>query len=74
MIRENQRRFDFDWLTIIVYLLLVGFGYVNIMSASHNGEIVSYFDMTQSYGKHLIFMGSAIVLIILILSIETKFY
>ena len=74
MIRENQRRFDFDWLTIIVYLLLVGFGYVNIISASHDGEIISYFDMTQSYGKHLIFMCSAIVLIILILSIETKFY
>lgn len=74
MIRENQRRFAFDWLTIIVYLLLVGFGYVNIMSASHNGEIISYFDMTQSYGKHLIFMGSAVVLIVLILSVETKFY
>ena len=74
MNRENQRRFAFDWLTIIVYLLLVGFGYVNIMSASHNGEIISYFDMTQSYGKHLIFMGSAVVLIVLILSVETKFY
>lgn len=74
MIRENQRRFAFDWLTIIVYLLLVGFGYVNIMSASHNGEIISYFDMTQSYGKHLIFMVSAVVLIVLILSVESKFY
>ncbi|SHG58214.1 rod shape-determining protein RodA [Winogradskyella jejuensis] len=74
MIRENQRRFGFDWLTIIIYVLLVGFGYINIMSASHNGEITNYFDMSQPYGKQLIFMGLSIVLIILTLSVEAKFY
>jgi len=74
MQRENQRRFKFDWVTIILFLLLVGFGWVNILSASHSGEIASYFDMSQPYGKQLIFIGFTFVLVILILSFEAKFY
>lgn len=74
MIRENQRRFQFDWTLIIVFLILVAFGYLNIMSASHTGEITSYFDTKELYGKHLIFIGLTFGLIILILSIEAKFY
>lgn len=74
MLRENQRRFKFDWLTIILFLLLVVFGYLNILSASHVGDITSYFDTSQLYGKHLIFVGLTFVLIILILSFEAKFY
>jgi len=74
MLRENQRRFKFDWITIILFLALVGFGYINILSASHLGEITSYFDTSQLYGKQLIFIGLALALIILILSFEAKFY
>ncbi|WP_339753026.1 rod shape-determining protein RodA, partial [uncultured Winogradskyella sp.] len=74
MLRENQRRFKFDWITIILFLLLVGFGYLNILSASHVGEVTSYFDTSQLYGKHLIFIGLTFLLIILILSFEAKFY
>ncbi|WP_460218031.1 rod shape-determining protein RodA [Psychroserpens sp. MEBiC05023] len=74
MHRENHRGFGFDWITIVLFLLLVGFGWLNIMSASHVGEISSYFDMSQLYGKQLVFLGLTIVLIILILSVEAKFY
>jgi rod shape determining protein RodA len=74
MLRENQRRFKFDWITIILFLLLVSFGYLNILSASHIGEITSYFDTSQLYGKHLIFVGLTFILIVLILSFEAKFY
>lgn len=74
MLRENQRRFKFDWITIILFLLLVGFGYLNILSASHVGEITSYFDMSQPYGKQTVFIGFTILLIVFILSFEAKFY
>ncbi len=74
MLRENQRRFKFDWITIILFLLLVGFGYLNILSASHVGEITNYFDTSQLYGKHLVFIGLTFVLIVFILSFEAKFY
>ncbi|NRB83761.1 MAG: FtsW/RodA/SpoVE family cell cycle protein, partial [Winogradskyella sp.] len=74
MLRENQRRFKFDWITILLFLALVGFGYINILSASHLGEITNYLDTSQLYGKQLIFIGLALVLIVLILSFEAKFY
>lgn len=74
MLRENHRGFKFDRITIVLFLLLVAFGYFNILSASHVGEITSYFDTSQLYGKHLIFIGLSLVLIVLILSVEAKFY
>lgn len=74
MFRENRRALKLDWITIILFLVLVGFGWVNIMSASHVGEDFSYFDLDQPYGKQLIFIGLTIAIIIIILSIEAKFY
>lgn len=74
MNREHHRGFKFDWVIIILFLLLVGFGWLNIMSASHVGDIESYFDMSQLYGKQLVFIGLSFVLIVLILSVEAKFY
>jgi len=71
-IRTNK--FKLDWITILLFLMLVGFGWLNILSASLSGEITSYFDMSQRYGKQLVFIVLTIGLIILILSIEAKFY
>ncbi|WP_242130610.1 rod shape-determining protein RodA [Aestuariivivens marinum] len=74
MVRETNRHFKFDWITIILFLLLVGFGWLNIFSASHTGETIDYFDLSQPYGKQLIFILLTFGLIILILSVEAKFY
>jgi len=74
MSRETDRYFKFDWLSILLYFLLIAFGWFNIMSASHIGEITNYFDFSQPYGKQLIFIGLAFILIVFILSIDTKFY
>ena len=74
MVRETNRHFKFDWITIILFLLLVGFGWLNIFSASQSGETIDYFDFSQPYGKQLIFILLTFVLIILILSVEAKFY
>lgn len=71
---HRTRNFRLDWISIILFLLLVGFGYLNILSASSSGEISSYFDMTKPYGKQLVFIVFTVVLIIIVLSIEAKFY
>jgi rod shape determining protein RodA len=74
MLRENHRNFRFDWISIVLFLVLIVFGWANITSASHVGESLNYFDMSQPYGKQLVFILLTIVLIIIILSIEAKFY
>lgn len=74
MSRPLQRRLNFDWVIILLFLLLVGFGWLNIVSASHVGEITNYLDSSQPFGKQLIFIGLTIAIIIGIFSFEAKFY
>jgi len=72
--QRDFRGLNFDWLTIVLFLVLVGFGWLNIMSASHSGEITSYFDMDHPYGKQSVFIIFTFVLIVLILAVDAKFY
>ena len=74
MITEASKYYKFDWITIVLFLLLVGFGWLNIVSASHTGDTVNYFDFSQPYGKQLLFIFMTIGLIILLLAVESKFY
>ena len=74
MITEASRYYKFDWITIILFLMLVGFGWLNIVSASHSGDTINYFDFSQPYGKQLMFIFLTVGLIILILAVESKFY
>ena len=74
MVRETNRHFKFDWITIILFLLLVSFGYLNILSASHTGSTIDYFNFSQPYGKQLIFIFLTFGLIVLLLAFDAKFY
>ena len=74
MFKENRRAIKLDWITIVLFLILVGFGWINILSASHVGENFNYFDMDQPYGKQFMFIIFTLALVIIILSIEAKFY
>ena len=72
--QRDHRGLNFDWITIALFLLLLGFGWLNIMSASHSGGVDSYFEMSQPYGKQSVFIIFTFVLIILILAVDAKFY
>ena len=71
---NRSNSFQLDWVTVIIYTALVVFGYFNILSASSVGEFTSYFDLTKPYGKQLVFILSSLILIVLILSVDAKFY
>ncbi|MBU3821220.1 rod shape-determining protein RodA [Flavobacteriaceae bacterium XHP0103] len=71
---ETQRFLRFDWITILLFLLLVGFGWLNILSASHVGDTVDYLDFSQPYGKQLLFIFLTFGLIVILLAIDSKFY
>lgn len=74
MVRNTNRHFKFDWIVIILFFLLVGFGWLNILSASHSGDVIDYLNFSQPYGKQLIFIFLTFGLIVLLLSIDAKFY
>ncbi len=63
-----------DWLTVGIYLLLVFLGWINIYAAVYNDEHQSILDLSQRYGKQLIWISAALVLAITIFLIELRFY
>lgn len=63
-----------DWLTIFLFLLLVGFGWINIYSTSVTDVEASWLDFSEIHGKQLLWIGLSLILIVLILALEAKFY
>jgi len=63
-----------DWVLVLLYLVLVFFGWINIYAATvteNNREIL---DFTTLYGKQLQWIGLSFILIFFIISIDSKFY
>jgi len=65
---------DLDWILIGIYLLLVIFGWLNIYAAVYNQDHSSIFDMSQRYGKQLLWIGASFMLILLIFVVDPKFF
>ncbi len=63
-----------DWLTIFLYAILVFFGWLSIFSASSGEEVNSIFDMSERYGKQAVWIGLSVVLAIIIIIIDAKFF
>lgn len=63
-----------DWPTVIIYLILVLMGWVNIYAAVFSEEHASIFDMSQRYGMQLIWIVAALLIAIIILAIDSRFY
>ncbi|MGY5851608.1 rod shape-determining protein RodA [Salegentibacter sp. F14] len=64
----------YDWITIFIFLLLVGFGWANIYSASLGVNTGTFFDLEQVYGRQGLWIVLSFFILIIILSIEPKFY
>src|SRR6056297_184018 len=74
MPRRNSVWANIDWFTILIYLVLVFLGWINIYASVYDFEHHSILDVSQRYGKQLIWIGAALTLAFLILLIETNFY
>ena len=74
MMLAQKSRVRFDWMCILLYLALVGIGWINIYSASLDADATSLFDMSQIYSKQLLFIGTSLVLIVIILAVDANFY
>jgi len=70
----NKGLLKFDWLTIALFIALVGIGWVNIYSASLSDTTSVFFDFDQVYVRQLLFIGLSVPLIVFILAIDSKFY
>ena len=65
---------NLDWWIIFLYLIAIFAGWFNIHSAVYNEDFQSIFDMSQSYGKQLVWIGTSLILAVLILLIDERFF
>jgi len=63
-----------DWLSLIIIIILVGFGWVNIYSTAYISPDASVFDMSKIYGKQLLWIGLSVFIGSIILAFENKFF
>jgi len=63
-----------DWLSVLIFVLLVGIGWVNIYSSTFSQDQGSVFDLSQLYGKQLVFIGFSLLVIVLVMGLEASFY
>jgi rod shape determining protein RodA len=73
---ERQQKslfYNIDWWMLSLYIILVLMGWLNIYAAVYNEDHTSIFDISQNYGKQLIWILTAGVLATIILLLDEKF-
>lgn len=63
-----------DWVTIILYVLLVSAGAVSIYAASYDFDNASIFDLTEFSGKQFLWIGLSLVIGCIILLLDYRLY
>lgn len=75
MRRPDNITSNIDWFTILLYFGIVLLGWLNIFAAVYDETIEqNIFDFSLNSGKQLIWIGTSVVLIIVILTLDYKFY
>ena len=73
---QNNRSLlaNIDWATVLIFLALTFMGWVSIYSAVYDEEYSSIFDMSQRYGKQMIWIVLALVLAFMVMLTDAKFF
>ena len=74
MLGNNPYRKGIDWMTVLIYTLLVGFGWMNLYAANFNPETGVFFSVNAEYFKQLVWIGISIVSVCVIMILDAKLY
>jgi len=65
---------NIDWILVALFGAMVFLGWINIYAAVYNEEYTSIFDTTQKYGKQFLWILTSLVLILMIVVVDGKFF
>lgn len=71
---NNTSTTKLDWTTVLIYLFLVFFGWINIYAAVYNQEHASIFDLSQKYGSQLLWIAAALVIAAVVMLLDTRMF
>ncbi len=65
---------NIDWFTVILFLVMVTLGWLNIFSAVYSEQHPSILDLNQRYGKQFLWICAAMLIAIVVMTIDHRFY
>ncbi|TVR71643.1 MAG: rod shape-determining protein RodA [Marinilabiliales bacterium] len=74
MSRSNSIWINLDWLTVIIFMVMLLIGWVSIYSSVYDETHSSIFDTSQRYGKQLIWIIAALVIAFAIMLTDIKLF
>ena len=64
----------YDWVPIMLYLVIVLFGWLNIYAACYDETHAQVFDFSRQHGKQLLWMGVAFLIAVCVLLIHPRVF
>lgn len=74
MEKSNNILGRLDWVTVMLWLVMMVMGWLNIYAAVYNEQHTSIFDITQRYGKQLMWIIAALILAVLVMVTDNKLW
>lgn len=75
MTRRENITSKLDWITVILYFVIVILGWLNIYAAIYDASLdLSIFDNSLNSSRQLYFIGGSVILILIILVMDFRFY
>ena len=71
---EYQEKLKIDWWTVVIYLVIMFFGWLNIYAAGYSEAHSSIFDFSVQHGKQFIWIVMALALAGVILLTEPRLF
>jgi rod shape determining protein RodA len=65
---------NIDWLTVIIYVILVAFGWMNIYAANYDPEGSLFRDISSEPFRQLVWIGLSVLTIGILFLIDSKFF
>lgn len=73
--RQNERLFfNLDWVTILLFFTLAFLGWANIYAAVYDENHASILDLSQRYGKQLLWIGTSVLIIIFLFILDGNLF
>jgi rod shape determining protein RodA len=74
MVQRHNIYANIDWLSILIWVVMVAFGWMNIYSANIMEADSGILDISQRFGKQLIWIGASILLAAALFILDAKFF
>jgi rod shape determining protein RodA len=72
--REANILIDSDWLAIILYLILITFGWMNIFAVNYSPSDGSFFNLSHRYTIQLVWIFISFIIVLFIFILDPRFF